>query len=108
MINLIANAAQALLAREQKGGRVVVRVEPRPAAASGGPATVWFAVADDGPGMSPRTLARVGEPFFSTREGGTGLGLAQSKRLVSRAGGDLVIDSREGAGTTVSFALPCV
>jgi signal transduction histidine kinase len=106
LINLIANAAQALLAREQKGGRVVVRAEPRPAS-NGAAAAVWFTVTDDGPGMSPQVLQRVGQPFFSTREGGTGLGLAQSKRLVSRSGGDLIIDSREGAGTTVSFALPC-
>jgi signal transduction histidine kinase len=98
-INVVANAAQALLARDQRGGRVVIH-----AAVDG--KLVRFTVTDDGPGMSEETLKRVGTPFFSTREGGTGLGVAQSRRLVARAGGELSIKSQLGEGTSVIFTIP--
>jgi signal transduction histidine kinase len=105
LVNLIANAAQALVPLKQRGGRVVLRAEPRSSPANAQVRTVWFAVIDDGPGMAPDVLERVGKPYFSTRESGTGLGVAQCKRLVARAGGDLSIESSVGKGTTVSFHL---
>jgi signal transduction histidine kinase len=97
-INLVANAAQALVRKASRGGRVLV------SAAEAG-AQVRFTIADDGPGMSPEVLAKVGTPFFSTRPEGTGLGVAQCRRLIERAGGKLDIQSIEGKGTTVSFSL---
>ncbi|HET6345766.1 MAG TPA: hybrid sensor histidine kinase/response regulator [Myxococcota bacterium] len=99
VINVVANAAQALARRSSPGGRVVVR-----AAAEG--TRVRFTVTDDGAGMSPEVLTRVGEPFFSTRPDGTGLGVAQCRRLVEREGGELAIQSTEGVGTMVTFSLP--
>jgi two-component system sporulation sensor kinase A/two-component system, sporulation sensor kinase E len=98
-INLVANAAQALLRKPERGGRVLV------SAADAGDA-VRFAIADDGPGMSAELLRKVGTPFFSTRPDGTGLGVAQCRRLIERAGGQLLIESTEGRGTTVSFTIP--
>jgi signal transduction histidine kinase len=101
LINVVANAAQALLARNNQGGRVVV-------SAADGDKDAQIIVADNGPGMSAEILRKVGTPFFSTRSDGTGLGVAQCRRLVEGAGGTFKIDSVEGQGTKVTFTLPKV
>jgi signal transduction histidine kinase/ActR/RegA family two-component response regulator len=69
---------------------------------------VRISVTDTGAGMSPSVLARVSEPFFTTKEPGkgTGLGLAMAKGFVEQSGGRLAIDSTEGKGTTVHLWLP--
>lgn len=100
MINLVANAAQALGRRDDAtGGRVTVIAH-----ADGGHVTLQ--VKDDGAGMAPDVLARVGTPFFTTRREGIGLGLAQCQRLVGKIGGSFKIASTAGVGTTVTIALP--
>lgn len=99
LINLVANAAQALLARGEPEGRV--RVTTR-----ADDATVTFEIRDDGVGMSPEVLSRVGTPFFTTRKEGIGLGLAQCQRLVGKAGGSFRMTSELGVGTTVIFTIP--
>jgi signal transduction histidine kinase len=101
LINVVANGAQALLARDKSGGRVVV------SAADAG-SSVKITVDDTGTGMSPEVLAKVGTLFFSTRPEGTGLGVAQCRRLVQGSGGTFGIESAEGQGTTVTFTLPKV
>ena len=63
-------------------------------------------VRDDGVGMPPEVLGRVGTPFFTTRAEGTGLGLAQCQRLIGSAGGRFRIESEPGIGTTVTIVLP--
>jgi two-component system NtrC family sensor kinase len=97
VINLAKNAAQASadglpieVSVEREGGEAVVRV------------------VDRGSGMAPEVLARLGEPFFTTKEGGTGLGLGITRRIVEDHGGSLRIDSRPGAGTRVEVRLPLV
>jgi len=70
---------------------------------------VVFMVRDNGIGMSPATLRRATEPFFTTRvEGGSGLGLATSHAFARESGGRLAISSREGRGTSVALYLPRV
>jgi signal transduction histidine kinase len=101
LINVVANGAQALLARNKSGGRVVVT-------ATDAGKEVQLTVDDNGTGMSPEVLGKVGTPFFSTRPEGTGLGVAQCRRLVEGAGGTFKIESVEGQGTTVTFTLPKV
>ncbi len=99
LINLVANASQALLASGRTGGRVAIaarREEPM----------LILKVKDDGVGMPPEVLARVGTPFFTTRREGIGLGLAQCQRLVGKAGGTFRIDSEAQIGTTVTVSLP--
>ncbi len=63
-------------------------------------------VSDTGPGMSSQVLAQLATPFFSTRAGGHGLGLAVSRHWVAQHGGTLHIDSTPGKGTAVQVALP--
>jgi CheY-like chemotaxis protein len=69
---------------------------------------VWLTVADTGHGMAPEVLARVCEPFFTTkpRDHGTGLGLAMVYGFVKQSNGHLRIDSAPGQGTRVHLYLP--
>lgn len=101
LINVVANGAQALLERNKAGGRVTVSTKE-----TGD--SLQIAVADNGAGMSQEVLRRVGTPFFSTRREGTGLGVAQCRRLIEGAGGSFRIESVEGIGTTVAFTIPKV
>ncbi len=96
-LNLLQNALEAL----PEGGHVSVSCTR-----AGG--RVRVVVADDGPGIPADVLARLGEPFFTTRAQGTGLGLYLSRQLVQGAGGSLAVASREGNGASVSVELPMV
>jgi signal transduction histidine kinase len=89
-LNLVLNALEA----SPEGGRVRVALERH----SG---HVTLSVRDDGPGISEDVVRRLGEPFFTTKAKGTGLGLFLSKRLVDGAGGKLVVTSAPGQGTHV-------
>jgi len=99
LINLVQNGAQAVAARGAPQGTVsiVARTEQN---------MLELCVRDDGVGMPPEVLGRVGTPFFTTRAEGTGLGLAQCQRLVGSAGGRFRIESEVGRGTTVTIVLP--
>lgn len=68
-------------------------------------ARVLLQVRDDGPGLTETERARVGEPFFTTKPQGLGVGLALARRLLERQGGQLGIDSAPGRGTVVSITL---
>jgi len=96
-LNLLQNALEAL----PEGGRA------RATCAREG-TRVRVVITDDGPGMPAAVLARLGEPFFTTRAQGTGLGLHLSRELVTGAGGSLAVESREGQGTSVTVELPSV
>ncbi len=93
ILNLGLNAAQAAGA----GGTVTFVIEEDAGQAR-------CIVADTGPGFSPEALANFGTPFYSTRNGGTGLGLATSLRLAEDMGGSL--DAAPGPGGRVVFTLP--
>jgi signal transduction histidine kinase/PAS domain-containing protein len=70
---------------------------------------VRIAVRDNGTGMDSDTLSHAVEPFFSTKDvgQGTGLGLSMVYGFVKQSGGQLLLQSREGEGTTVELFLPC-
>jgi signal transduction histidine kinase len=95
LFNLMANALEACAA----GARVEARAEPR----EGG---VLILVRDTGRGMSPETLARVGTPFFTTREQGTGLGVTLARAVATQHGGTLTFESEPGRGTVAMLWLP--
>ncbi|MCW5831316.1 MAG: hybrid sensor histidine kinase/response regulator [Labilithrix sp.] len=98
-VNLVRNAQQALEEHAVPQGTVILR-------AIVGDRGLTLSVTDNGPGIPPEVLARLGTPFYTTREAGTGLGVAQVKRLVGRLGGELRIESTLGKGTTAIFTLP--
>jgi PAS domain S-box-containing protein len=111
LLNLVVNARDAM----PDGGKLEVIVESVHLAvgeagnlAPG--AYVRVSVSDTGSGMPPAVAARAFEPFFTTKEigKGTGLGLSQVYGFIAQSGGDVVIDSEDGKGTTVSMYLPVV
>ena len=65
-----------------------------------------MSIEDDGQGISPEDLKRLGSPFYTTKARGSGLGLFLSRRLVQTSGGDLKIESQVGRGTTCVVRLP--
>lgn len=67
---------------------------------------VEVTVADNGPGIAQHVLGNLFMPFFTTKEKGTGLGLAMSQRIVQGAGGRIDVQSYEGKGSTFSVVLP--
>ena len=97
--NLIANAVQAL--ERQPSGRRRLRLAVR----REGPHAV-LEVQDNGPGLSEAQLARVFDPFFSTREGGLGLGLTLSESLAQQQGGRLIAAAAPGGGALFTLYLP--
>jgi len=107
LLNLVVNARDAM----PDGGTVSVAVDTVFAPAGGeldAGDYVRFTVADTGHGMSPETLAKATEPFFSTKElgKGTGLGLSMVHGLAIQLGGALRLFSTEGVGTIAELWLP--
>ena len=106
-LNLGRNALQAL---EGEGTLLVetrMALEQRlPSARGASLATVAITVADDGPGIEPEVIEQLSTPFFTTRAGGTGLGLAMSRHWVARHGGALRLESEPGRGTRARVYLP--
>lgn len=108
LLNLVLNARDAL----PHGGTIqldATRDAPPGARVAAGAGAPWtIRVTDDGEGMAPATLARVFEPHFTTKPAGrgSGLGLPMCLETVRALGGDLLVESELGAGTTVSVVLP--
>jgi PAS domain S-box-containing protein len=112
VLNLCINARDAM----PDGGRLTIEVadvpagHDRTAGASGVPAGdhVVVAVSDTGKGIPPELLARVFEPFVTTKDigEGTGLGLAMVHGFVTQSGGHVSMESEPGQGTTVRLFLP--
>lgn len=93
--NLVRNAVEAM----PGGGRVRVSVRDHDD-------RILLTIADDGPGMSRRTLAQAFDRYFTTKEKGTGLGLALVRDTVHEAGGRLEVESRRARGTRFDIWLP--
>lgn len=102
LVNLVANARDAM----PVSGTVTLRVAIEPASGAEGP-RVLIEVADEGTGIPEEHLARVFEPFFSTKAPGrgTGLGLAMVASIIHRAGGTVDLRSTVGVGTSVRILL---
>jgi signal transduction histidine kinase len=107
LINNARDAAQAVMERGETRTRHAVILRTGVAARPEGE-LVKIEVADQGTGMSPETLARAFEPFFSTKDPGkgTGLGLSICRSILERMDGEIEIDSEPGAGTVVTVMLP--
>ncbi len=96
VLNLVRNAMEAM----PDGGKLTVttrRDEENHA---------QLTIADTGEGMDDTTIARIYEPFFSTKTTGTGLGLPLVQEIIREHEGELLVESRTGAGTTFTVRLP--
>jgi len=96
LVNLVSNAVQAM---EQTGGLIKVRVWDDDG-------FVFMSIRDTGPGIPAEDLRRVFDPFYSTRDAGTGLGLTIVHRIIDQHGGRIEVESELDAGTTFTVALP--
>jgi signal transduction histidine kinase len=96
--NLIENALRA----SAGGGRVRVRVER-----AAGSSTARIAVLDSGPGVQPELLARIFDPYFSTHDSGTGLGLPIARRIAEEHGGSIEAHNRPEGGLEAVITVPC-
>jgi signal transduction histidine kinase len=99
IVNLIENALQAVAS----SGAITVRVAP-----CGEGRRVCVTVSDNGPGLDPETRSRAFEPFFSTKRGGSGLGLALVKKIAMEHHGDVHLESVPDNGTRAVLTLPAM
>jgi len=108
LLNLVVNARDAL----PNGGEIAITAQPVSVARAQGERRVGsfirLSVTDNGTGMPPEVVARVTEPFFTTKGvgKGTGLGLSMVQGLAGQSGGWIEIDSELGKGTRIDLWLP--
>jgi two-component system, NtrC family, sensor histidine kinase HydH len=95
LLNLILNAEQAM----PQGGQLVIR-------SYGTADGVALDLIDTGCGMDEETRAKVFETFFSTKQGGSGLGLPTTRKIIEGHGGEISLQSEPGRGTQVTLKLP--
>ncbi|MED4602441.1 PAS domain S-box protein [Paenibacillus validus] len=95
-INIVKNAMEAMTG----GGRIQIAVEQTD------PRYVTVVFSDNGPGIPGDVLKRLGEPFFTTKENGSGLGLMISQKIITEHNGRLEIKSEPDRGTVVKITLP--
>ncbi|MEH7107541.1 PAS domain-containing sensor histidine kinase [Bacillus sp. JJ1764] len=96
-INIIKNGIEA----SQNGGTVFLTLERLETSAMAS-----ITIRDNGCGISKERLKRIGEPFYSSKEKGTGLGLTVSYKIVQSHHGTIVVESQKNHGTTVKVQLP--
>jgi two-component system NtrC family sensor kinase len=99
LLNLVANAAQAL---DKPNGRITVSTRALDAGA------IAIEVEDSGRGIAPEVLPKIFDPFFTTKEvgKGTGLGLSIAYKIVEQHGGRIDVRSEPGVGSTFTVTLP--
>ncbi|OPZ15983.1 MAG: Sensor protein ZraS [candidate division BRC1 bacterium ADurb.BinA364] len=95
LLNLLLNAQEAT----DSGGRIEIETRARKN-------QLVVSIADTGKGIPPEVLHRVFDPFFTTKQGGTGLGLSLSRRIIEQFGGTIDIRSQAGRGATVEIRFP--
>lgn len=96
LLNLMINALQAM----PNGGEMIL------GASSGGDGQAVIEVIDTGPGIPPDAMEKIFQAYYSTKRGGTGLGLAMARRIVEEHGGELSVRSEAGKGSDFRIVLP--
>jgi signal transduction histidine kinase len=96
LMNLVVNAQQAMAGT---GGELLIETRGREH-------DVELHVTDTGPGIPAELQEKVFRPWFSTKEGGTGLGLPTARRILEESGGDIRLQSEAGRGTRFTLSLP--
>jgi signal transduction histidine kinase/HAMP domain-containing protein len=97
----LQDAARRGAARRAHSRGGVIKISTRELADA-----VELAISDDGPGIPPEIVDRIFEPFFSTKSGGTGLGLALTLQIIEGHGGQLRVETTPGAGATFLIRFP--
>jgi signal transduction histidine kinase len=100
ILNLVANAIDALAAARGDDRRIMVRTQLLDED------TVELSVSDTGPGVRPDVLKQIFEPFFTTKQSGMGMGLAIARTIVEAHNGRLWAENRAGAGAIFRLTLP--
>ena len=101
MVNLIVNAIQAMSGIGDRARELVISVDAVPS--EGG---VRVGVRDTGPGLSPETLSRLFEPFYTTKPNGMGMGLAICRSIIEAHGGRPWATACEPHGALFQFTIP--
>ena len=101
LVNLVGNALDAV----EQGDTPVPRLQIMAGENLAG-TEVWVRVRDNGPGIHPDVLDKIFNPFFTTKDKGTGLGLALSKKVVDAHGGSMDVESDTEAGTEFVLTFP--
>lgn len=101
ILNLLLNAADAMVAVEDRPRTLVVRTD------HDGPDAVQLSVRDVGMGLDPETAAKVFDAFFTTKPQGMGVGLSISRSIIESHAGRLWAEANDGPGATFGFRLPC-
>src|SRR5439155_7781499 len=97
LVNVLQNAREAL---DGQGGNIFVSAQCRSDNA------IEVAIADDGPGIAPDKQERIFEPYYTTKEKGTGIGLATVRHNVELYGGSIRLESELGNGARFSLLFP--
>lgn len=103
LLNIVSNAAEACAGAH---GEVSVRVRAIVAPGGSTAPLVELVVSDTGPGIPRAHLSRLFVPGFTTKETGSGFGLAIAERVIAAHHGRITVDSEEGRGTTITITLP--
>jgi two-component system sensor histidine kinase HydH len=107
LLNLLLNAEQAM----PQGGAVTIQAGVEPAHipehdAGGNGKCLCLSIIDTGQGMGPEALAKIFQPFFSTKPSGSGLGLPTTRKIVEGHRGTIDVQSELGKGTKITIKLP--
>jgi two-component system sensor histidine kinase HydH len=97
LLNIFLNAIESM----ERGGALRVEIVKKPEKRG---VEIW--ISDSGPGITQGNLSRIFDPFFSTKKKGTGLGLAITANIIEAHGGEILVESKEGKGTTFKVFLP--
>jgi len=109
LLNLMINATQAMASAISSPRELTLRtsVSKNPEASlDGAPRSASIHVIDTGPGIEAKTLAEIFKPYFTTKSGGSGLGLPTSRRLIEEHGGRITVESEVGKGSDFAVTLP--
>jgi signal transduction histidine kinase len=102
LLNLVLNAVQAI----EREGKITIAAKVDAPGGPGQADLVEISVTDTGVGVPPESLERIFRPFYTTKRGGTGLGLSLCRRIIRQHGGTFTVESKLGKGSRFIIRLP--
>lgn len=102
LLNLVLNGIQAL----ERDGRITIAARVNNSRAPGRDDLLEISIVDTGAGIPPEQMERIFRPFYTTKRGGTGLGLSLCRRIIRQQGGTLSVESEVGKGSRFIIRLP--